>query len=252
MSRAVRTVIGLALIAVSAIAICWAIYNLVRIGTCASGGPYEIAQPCPPGTGMKVFALVGGIFGLLIGAAVCPLRGSAGVAWGLGFTMLGLGALVAAIGPAHPPGGIGLTIFGWAFGGFMILMGILGMVGGLMLSRGVRVAQEKFVEMAGPGGASVVSGSPVVTVEGGTLTAEQAEKVGDSLRSMGMGELAGFVEDAVEAQGTGAGSSGGTPAAGSTGGDDLTDELAKLAELHRGGALTDAEFQQAKQRLLER
>ncbi len=249
MSRAIRTVIGLALIAVSAIAICWAIYNLVRIGTCASGGPYEIAQPCPPGTGMKVFALVGGIFGLLIGAAVCPLRGSAGVSWGLGFTMLGLGALVGAIGPAHPPGGVGLTIFGWAFGGFMILMGILGLVGGLMLSRGVEVAQKKMVEMTGPGGAAM-SGSPVVTVEGGTLTAEQAEKVGDSLRSMGMGELAGFVEDAVEAQDKVTGSSGGTPVPGATG-DDLTDELAKLAELHRGGALTDAEFQQAKQRLLQ-
>lgn len=249
MSRVVRTVIGLALIAVSALAICWAIYNLVRIGSCASGGPYVIAQPCPPGTGIKVLALVGGIFGLLIGAAISPLRGSAGVAWGLGFTLIGVGALVAAVGPAHPPGGPGLTIFGWVFGGFMILMGVLGLIGGLMLSRGVQVARQKMVEVASPAGVSVVSGSPVVTVEGGTLTAEQAERVGDSLRSMGMGDLAGFVEDAVEAQGKGTASPGaGAPAGGSA--DDLTDELAKLADLHASGALTDAEFQRAKQRLL--
>ena len=249
--RALRTLIGLALIAVSTIAICWAIYNLVRIGTCASGGPYVIANQCPPGTGTKVFALVGGIFGLLIGAAVSPLRGSAGVAWGLGFTMIGVGALVAAIGPAHPPGGDALTIFGWVFGGFMILLGVLGLVGGLLLSRGVEVAQSKFVEMAGSGGSVSFSSTPVVSVEGGTLTKEQAERVGDSLRAVGMGELAGFVEDAMEGQATAAGSTAAAGAASPAGSaDDFTDELAKLAELHSSGALTDAEFQRAKARLL--
>lgn len=246
MTRAIRTVIGLALIAVAGLAICWAIYALVRIGTCASGGPYVIAQPCPPGTGTKVVALIGGIFGLLIGSAVSPLRGSAGVAWGLGFTLIGVGALVAAVGPAHPPGGIGLTIFGWAFGGFMILLGILGLVGGLLLSRGAQMAQAKFVEMTSPGGVSF-SSSPMVSVEGGSLTAEQAERVGDSLRAVGMGELAGFVQEAVESQG---GAAPSTPAAPSPTADDLTDELAKLADLHASGALTDAEFQRAKERLL--
>ena len=197
MTRAVRTVTGLGLIAVSALAICWAIYGLVRIGTCASGGPYVIAQPCPPGTGGKILGLVGGIFGILIGAAVSPLKGSPAVAWGLGFTLIGLGALVAAVGPAHPAGGDGLAIFGWAFGGFMILLGVLGLVGGLLLGRGVEVAQAKVVEMSGPGGVSF-SSTPMVSVEGSALTPEQATRVGDSLRAVGMADLAGFVENAVE------------------------------------------------------
>ena len=52
------------------------------------------------------------------------------MAWGLTFSLLGVGAIAAGIGPARPPqAGVGLPIFGLAFGGFMILMGIGGFAG---------------------------------------------------------------------------------------------------------------------------
>ncbi len=250
MSRAIRTIIGLGLIAVSALAAGWAIYHLVRTGTCASGGPYVSARPCPEGTGLQLMALIGGIFGSMIGAAVSPLRGSAGVAWGLAFTLLGLGALAAGIGPARPPeGGTGLMIFGIAFGGFMILMGLGGFGVSVVASRGYRAARAAAQTFSTSRVATMQSaiGSPMVGVEGSGLTPEQARRVTDSLRSIGLGDMAGMVQQAVDRQGAGAKA---FPVAPARDPEDLTDELAKLAQLHTSGALTDEEFQQAKSRLL--
>jgi hypothetical protein len=256
-TRTLRTVIGLALIAVSALACCWAIYHLVRTGSCASGGVYVSKRECPPGTGGQIMALIGGIFGALIGAGVSPLRGSAGVAWGLTFSLFGVGAMVAAIGPAHPPGGAGLTIFGIAFGGFMILMGLGGFAGTLMMGRGVKAAQDAAQTFRASQRANVTTAGrkPMVSVQGGAMTPEQTARVTESLKSIGLGDVAGMVEDALE-QSTTAMSAwqsqaapARTPSAPSSP-DDLTDELAKLAELHTSGALTDAEFEKAKSRLL--
>jgi hypothetical protein len=45
-----RTVIGLALLLGGAVVIAYDVYQLLQIGTCATGGPYVSARQCPPGT----------------------------------------------------------------------------------------------------------------------------------------------------------------------------------------------------------
>ena len=46
----------------------WALYHLVRTGTCASGGPYVSARPCPSDTGAKIVGPVTIGAGARIGA----------------------------------------------------------------------------------------------------------------------------------------------------------------------------------------
>ncbi len=88
----------------------WALYHLVRTGTCASGGPYVSARPCPEGTGAKILGLTGAIFALLIGGGIYAARGSRGhgatlgmgiVLWSLLFISLAAATFVAAFGPAN-------------------------------------------------------------------------------------------------------------------------------------------------------
>ncbi len=81
---------------------CWSLYSVTRIGTCASGGPFVSARPCPPGTGLKILGIVGAVFGGLLGIALYSAgfarQGTAGRATlGLGglmwsFTFLGAAA----------------------------------------------------------------------------------------------------------------------------------------------------------------
>jgi uncharacterized membrane protein len=51
------------------------LYHLTRTGTCASGGPYVSARPCPAGTGAWIAALTAGLFVFLAGGAVFATRG---------------------------------------------------------------------------------------------------------------------------------------------------------------------------------
>lgn len=103
--------LGLAVCGASIVAIDWGMYNLMRTGTCASGGPYVSARPCPPGTGLHVASLVGGVFAGLFGIALFAARGRSkerresryglGLAmWSLLFCTLALAGLYAALGPA--------------------------------------------------------------------------------------------------------------------------------------------------------
>jgi hypothetical protein len=50
--------------------------KLLDVGTCASGGPYVSARPCPDGTGTSMLLMIAGVFGGLIGATIFALRGA--------------------------------------------------------------------------------------------------------------------------------------------------------------------------------
>ena len=98
---------GLVIVWASLVVSCWAMYQLMRTGTCASGGPYVSARPCPAGTGWLVLALMGSIFGGLAGSFVARSV-SLGVLWfGMFFTVTGLVAILVDVGPASPPGADG-------------------------------------------------------------------------------------------------------------------------------------------------
>jgi hypothetical protein len=101
---------GLVLAGASIVGVDWGIYHLVRTGTCASGGPYVSARPCPPGTGEHILALMGGIFGGLFGVGIWAARGQRGpssriglgpVMWSLLFLTLAASVAYAAYGPGN-------------------------------------------------------------------------------------------------------------------------------------------------------
>lgn len=82
----------------------WGLYQLVQTGTCASGGPYLSARPCPEGTGVRIAALTAAIPLGLIGCALLSFsrrgnwRAAIGVwivAWALLFVSAGVVALLA-------------------------------------------------------------------------------------------------------------------------------------------------------------
>ena len=104
------SLLGMLVSLASLLLMTWALYHLVRTGTCASGGPYVSARPCPEGTGAKILGLTGAIFALLIGGGIYAARGSRGhgatlgmgiVLWSLLFISLAAATFVAAFGPAN-------------------------------------------------------------------------------------------------------------------------------------------------------
>jgi hypothetical protein len=103
--------LGLAVCGASIVGIDWGMYHLMRTGTCASGGPYVSARPCPPGTALHILSLVGGIFGGFAGVGLFAARGRADerresayplplALWSLLFCTLAGAGLYAAFGPA--------------------------------------------------------------------------------------------------------------------------------------------------------
>ncbi|MBO9532667.1 MAG: hypothetical protein J7513_06820 [Solirubrobacteraceae bacterium] len=136
MSR-IRALIGLAVVGGCVLFACWALFDLVRFGSCASGGPYVSARECAPGTGWKIMGLTGSIFGILLGVAITGSARAGLAAWGIGFCGLAATFLLASFGPAHGPDnqpalGIGMGVL---FG----LMGLPGLLGA-MSARGPKVA----------------------------------------------------------------------------------------------------------------
>jgi hypothetical protein len=118
-----RGVVGLLILGGAQLLLAWSIYHLMRTGSCASGGAYVIANPCPPGTGWHVLGLLGSIVLSLAGAFVARSM-TLGILWfGLLFLIIGAAALVVAWGPASPPqskdtGGVVMGIV------FIAVMGI--------------------------------------------------------------------------------------------------------------------------------
>jgi hypothetical protein len=104
------SLLGMLVTLASLLLMTWALYHLVRTGTCASGGPYVSARPCPEGTAAKILGLTGSIFALLIGGGIYAARGNRGhgatlgmgiVLWSLLFISLAAATFVAAFGPAN-------------------------------------------------------------------------------------------------------------------------------------------------------
>lgn len=131
----IRVFLAIVISVIAITACAWALYRLIRTGTCASGGPYVSAQPCPSGTGLQIMALVGGIFGLLIGIGIYtargqtspPARGSRKSFAAVGFSLLMLSmaaaCLLAAFGPAST-GEAGPQLGGGIAAGVLLLIGL--------------------------------------------------------------------------------------------------------------------------------
>ena len=113
-----RTLIGLGLMIACATLMAYALYQLLQIGTCASGGPYVSARECPTGTERLALAFFPAVIGLMAGAVVYGGRGdpSGGRrvnAWILLWCLIFLGLSFASFwgvwGPDANPGPGGKT-----------------------------------------------------------------------------------------------------------------------------------------------
>jgi hypothetical protein len=140
MRYVVRTLLGAGLFAFCWAVTAYAIFQLLQIGTCASGGPYVSARQCPAGTERVILALVGAIFLYFVAAAIYATRGpapgsrgdpDAGLTilffWTGLFWSLAVGCFLAVWGPDANPGP------GGDVGGLIVgFMGLIMGAGGLL------------------------------------------------------------------------------------------------------------------------
>ena len=191
-------------------------------GSCSSGGPYVGTAPCPGGAWMAPV----GIFVALGGLGFYLLRRPVGspqlvlFAWPALFGSLGIQFLRAAAAET--------SAYGWWLCGFVFL---LMAAAPLALAVGDRVALRRAV--LGDGRAERESTDEV----DGPRVARSAPD-GSVTRFAPLG--------VVNGNGNGNG-----PASSAGDGEDLAESLSRLSRLHRDGDLSDAEFAEAKQNVLD-
>jgi hypothetical protein len=222
--------------------------SLLETGTCASGNtPYQIAQPCPSGTGTDVLLLVAGIFGGLIGAGIFAFRGdppwdrdrplnsasdfSFGLfAWGLFFTATGATSLIASLTSQAIQDSSGGKLGGLIVGGTFLLMGAPALLLSLWrLVSGLGKRDERPVTATASAGMGGLGGGGIMSrMSAGLDQARAAQELGNRLPW---------------------GSSGsGLSPGGGTGGQIA--KLERLQKLRESGALTDSEFDREKAKIL--
>ncbi len=214
--------------------------SLLETGTCASGNtPYQISQPCPSGTGTDILLLVAGIFGGLIGAGIFAFRGdppwerdrpinsgsdfSFGLfAWGLFFTATGATSLIASLSSEAIKDSSGGQLGGLIVGGTFLLMGVPVLLLSLWrLVSGLGSRDER--------------------------PASAATAVGGGMGGMFSRTMPGFgaahqVAGSLPWTSAASGGGGGT--------DGQIAKLERLQRLRQSGALTDAEFEREKAKIL--
>ncbi len=277
---------GLLIAGASVVAFDWGLYHVVRTGSCASGGAYVSARPCPPGTATYIVSLMAGVFGGLIGVGVYSARGPGGrasplglgvIMWSLLFITIAFSVGVAAYGPASD-GGSGAHTIAIIFAAIFIPMGLAPLVLG---RRGNR-RQARMAQLVEQGKRCH---GRVVTVEDTGVTINDNPRVKMTVRAEPPGEPPfDFVKtstvsrvqiprpgdpctvfyDPADREGKNAitfdpvpGFSD-TPAASAPpaaavqvdGGDPL-EKIAKLGQLRDRGLVTPEEFEQQKARLLK-
>ena len=199
-------------------------------GFCAEGGAYEIATHCPAGT---VVIVPLGMFGLLASVGLAMAGASAvggayqalpALAWPSLFLSLGWNFLEYGL---NPPGG-----GGWAWD-WLICGVIFWMMGGIPLLIGAMIFRASFRARRNELARNRLRAGPSAPAPPSYPADALAPPTGPAAGSPPWG-------DAMPT----------TTAANPPG--DLVDDLERLARLRADGALDDAEFEAAKDRLLGR
>jgi hypothetical protein len=117
------------------------VFHLVQQGTCASGGPYEIKNPCPHSTWKWLSLMLPALLSGLIGAIVLDVVGRV---WGAGWILSGIVAIVAVYTPgAHAGAKTGGIIAG-------VVWIVLGVFFSLLGGGFDRAGKSKLAQPAGP------------------------------------------------------------------------------------------------------
>lgn len=216
--------------------------ELMETGTCASGNTaFEISRPCPEGTGTNMLLVTASIFAGLIGAGIFAFRGDppwgqrkrsvgmfglGSLAWGFFFTSTAVAMLYTGFSndTVGPDGELAGKIVGFTFlfmGLPVLLVALWNQVRSMGSPRDESPAAAGAPSMGALGGGSGVLGR----LSQGIGQAQQAEEVGKQMKW----------------------GSAGKPAAG---GGDAIGRIERLQKLRESGAITDAEFQKEKAKIL--
>jgi Short C-terminal domain len=277
----VRTVIGLGVLTFCLVAFCYSLYQVLQIGTCASGGPYVSARQCPDSAGKIIVTLVLSVFIGLIGTAIWAARGpapgsgggggssgnviSAGiVAWSGLFLGGGLTCLWAALGPDADPGP-GAKTAGIIIGAIFIPMGLIPLIGMLVGARS-KLKQRRASGAAGLGSAapapsggglgtpSISTAQPASSAVSDTAAAVFGTSSGEGSPWAGGLSAPGTIpppqSSAAPQPAPGFAGLSSSPPARLRGGGDPAAKLERLAALKAKGVLTDAEFEAAKAKII--
>jgi hypothetical protein len=257
-------IVGVAVLIFSAILLGVGIHHMVSIGTCSSTGysaNYGPVPHCPSGTGAWFAFIFGGIIGSLAGAL---MAGSVGLVFAGIFGAIGFGALSIVLdSSAHSSN----KIFGAVFGGCFALVGVIAGIAVLSSAIGSlrRPASKPPPRPMTPPAPASAFGTSAATSSGpastfGTPDASSAfgdnGTAGDPILSAYSASQQHHAADTAAGRTAAASTPSpaalipGLQAAARAKGVDPVDELAKLADLHKQGALTDQEFQSAKAKLL--
>ncbi len=200
-------------------------------GSCASGGPYVIAQPCPKGTAWMMMV---GIFGGLASTLVLALTAGRGpqlwtLAWPGLFLSLGWNFLDFGLDPPEV-----VTTGGWVFCGVLFML-----MGGLPLLAILRWAPRATfwgTDAPPPGGTQRPTTRRVDRHTVAATVAAMGPKVSKgSVRTRADATTPPWVT---------------TPASSPSVAATFVDELERLAGLRAAGDLTDEQYEAAKARLL--
>jgi hypothetical protein len=246
MGYLIKAPLGLGLFLGSIVLFNVKLVSLLETGTCASGTntPYLVVQKCPEGTGTDILLLIGSIFAGLIGVAIFAWRGeppwdrdgrgsrfggfSFGIfAWGTFFTATGATSLIASLTNEAVANSSGGKLGGIIVGGTFLAMGIPALliaVGALV--KGLRGRDERPPAMTATAG-GVSTGGPMARMSAGLNQARAAQQLSSRLPW---------------------GSSPPTSAGSGTSGQIA--KLERLQKLRESGALTDAEFEREKAKVL--
>jgi putative oligomerization/nucleic acid binding protein len=219
--------------------------SLLETGTCASGNtPYQIAQPCPSGTGTDILLLMASIFGGLIGVGLFAWRGNPPwdknrpvnlasdfsfpfFAWGVAFTATGATALIAGLTDEAVKQASGAQLGALIVGGVFLVMGVPALILSLrylLKDFGRRGERPQTITA---GGSGMASGGAMSRMSAGLDQTRAAQQLMNQLPW---------------------GSTGSASSGGGTAGQIA--KLERLQRLRQSGALTDAEFEREKAKVL--
>jgi hypothetical protein len=196
-------------------------------GSCGSGGPYEIRQPCPDGVGL-IFA---GVFGGLIGVGFVvagTFRGGPKLytlAWPALFVSLGWNFLEFGIDPPPPNEGL---VWGWLVCAVLFIA-----MGGIPLLFLLWNAKTVLWGSDDGAGSTTASGAARLGTAGTARRPTTVRFGGTTVTTAPSGTSPSVVSPPP-------------PPAADRDDRDLIADLERLSALHRDGQLTDDEFARAK------
>jgi hypothetical protein len=231
-------------------------------GACADGGPYISAQPCPSGV---PFTMLIGMFGLFASAGLLVWFGARLGKGAAAVVALGWPALFLSLGwnfldyAFHPPDAEPVPVWGWLIPGVLFwLMGGAPLAVAIAAWRAARAGRpanrlsrgvaSSFSIRRGSSGLTPAQQAAGFATEPSLATDPEARPVRAQTAEQRVEYAPNAWGPPRQAPPASAGSS--PPPGDDDGARDLAEDLARLAELHAAGDLTDDEYAQAKRERL--